>query len=202
MTTSTPLVRICVLVFSALIWCVPGAAGQTVNLRKEYAGTLRELSQALLERVVRDPHDRDYGALRCTHCSVLHTRAAEAVYPFAVVYKINNDSAYRDAAVRLGNWLIRQQEMDGSWKETPEEWTGTTTDQLLMMVLAYEHLSAALSPGERQEWKRAMEKTADYLTAVMRPEFASINYSPLCIRTVRWTVRGESDPTSGRRTGG
>ena len=78
--------------------------------------------------------------------------------------------------IRMGNWLIRQQEKDGSWKETPEEWTGTTTDQLLMMALAYEHLSGALSAGERREWLTAMEKAADYLTAVMSPEFASINY--------------------------
>lgn len=175
-TTATALVRICALLFFALIWCVPGAAGQTVNLRKEYTRTLRELSQALLQRVIGEPNDRDYGALRCAHCNVLHTRAAEAVYPFAVVYKISGDSAYRNAAVRLGNWLIRQQEKDGSWKETPEEWTGTTTDQLLMMVLAYEHLSGALSVEERQEWRTAMEKAADYLTAVMSPEFASINY--------------------------
>ena len=76
----------------------------------------------------------------------------------------------------LGNWLIRQQEKDGSWKETPEEWTGTTTDQLLMLLLAYDILEPKLKPAERTAWKTSMEKAADYLTAVMSPEFASINY--------------------------
>jgi hypothetical protein len=177
MTTPTAIRACwCALLLFALLRPVPEAMGQTVDLRKEYAATLRELSQALLERVIGDPRDRDYGAIRCAHCNVLHTRAAEAVYPFAVVYKISGDGAYRDAAIRMGNWLIRQQEKDGGWKETPEEWTGTTTDQLLMMVLAYEHLSGELSAGERQEWRTAIEKAADYLTAVMSPEFASINY--------------------------
>ncbi len=147
-----------------------------IALRKELASTLMEFVPALLSRQIPDKADANYGALRCDHCGVLHTRAAEALYPFAVASRISGDAQYARSAVALGDWLIKQQQKDGSWKETPEEWTGTTTDQLLMMVLAYSHLSGLLNERQRIAWKTSIEKAADYLTRVMTPEFASINY--------------------------
>jgi hypothetical protein len=152
------------------------AFGGIADLRKEYASTLCELSRALLDRQIRDSQSPDDGAIRCAHCNILHTRAAETVFPFARVFSITGDSAYLRAAIATGNWLIRQQEKDGSWKETPEEWTGTTTDQLLMMILAYESLNGNLSATDRSSWLGAIERAADYLANVMSPEFASINY--------------------------
>ncbi len=53
---------------------------------------------------------------------------------------------------------------------------GTTTDQLLMMLLSFDKISSSLTEKERNEWKSSMRKAADYLAAVMKPEFASINY--------------------------
>ena len=120
--------------------------------------------------------DPNYGAIKCAHCDVLHTRAAESVFPFTVAYKITGDRKYLNAAINVGNWLIKQQEEDGSWKETPEEWTGTSTDQLLMMVLAYQSISELLNETDIQSWKSSMKKSAEYLTGFMSPENASINY--------------------------
>lgn len=154
----------------------PAQAGGKVDLRKEYAATLLELSRALLDRQVIAPLEPQDGSIRCVHCDVLHTRAAESVFPFARAFHLTGDSAFGRAAIRTGNWLIRQQEPDGSWKETPEEWTGTTTDQMLMMVLAYEEIHSLLTAGEQRSWLSAIEHAADYLAAVMTPEFASINY--------------------------
>lgn len=149
---------------------------QQLYPRKEYAATLLQLNDALLKRQITDPADADYGAIKCRHCNVLHTRAAEAVYPFSVGYAISGDSAFLRAAIRAGSWLLKQQEPDGSWKETPEEWTGTTTDQLLMLLLAFDKLSGGLDETAQHTWKRGMDKAAAYLMAVMKPEFASINY--------------------------
>lgn len=130
-----------------LLVCVLALAhpAAKVDLRSEYASTMLELSRALLDRQVIAPSEPHDGAIRCAHCDVLHTRAAESVFPFALAFRLTGDSAFARAAVRAGNWLIRQQESDGSWKETPEEWTGTTTDQMLMMVLAYEEIRDVLT---------------------------------------------------------
>lgn len=95
---------------------------QKVNIKTEYAETLMQLTNALVKRQVISGIDA--GAIQCEHCHVLHTRAAEAMYPFAVVYGIKKDKHYLEAAKSAANWLMRQQQPDGSWKETPEEWTG------------------------------------------------------------------------------
>ena len=124
---------------------------------------LTELNAALLRCVQQDPESPDSGAIGCPYCHLCHTRAAEAVYPFAFEYQKTKDKTYRRAAVNLGNWLIRQQKDNGSWFETPETWTGTTTDQTLMLALAYPLLQPYLKQEEKQKWLVAIEKAADYL---------------------------------------
>jgi hypothetical protein len=149
---------------------------QDINLKKEYGEILVQLADVLLQHQLKDKGKPGFGALKCDYDGVLHTRASEAVYPFAVVYKITGNRKYLTAAIRTGNWLIGQQEQNGSWKETPEEWTGTTTDQVLMLMLAWEHVAPELSKAEKNSWRKAIHQAVDYLYRVMTPEFASINY--------------------------
>ncbi|UCH62510.1 MAG: hypothetical protein JSU77_12025 [Fidelibacterota bacterium] len=147
-----------------------------VSLKEECLETMYVLVDALLGFQVDDPASPDYGALQCPSCGVLHTRAAEAVYPLTVAYMHSGDDRYLSAARNLGNWLIRQQLPDGAWKETPEEWTGTSTDQLLMMTMAFPILTDSLNEKERISWRNSIRGAADYLVQVMSPDFASINY--------------------------
>ncbi len=152
------------------------AHGQPLTPKKAYASALLELADKLLALQRGREAGAACGALTCAHCDVLHTRAAEAVYPFAVAYRITGRPQYLLGAKLAADWLIRQQEKDGSWKETPEEWTGTTTDQLLMLLLAYEALGQELEKAEQSKWMESMRAAAAYLNRVMSPEFASINY--------------------------
>lgn len=149
---------------------------QQIHPKKEYAATVVPLADALIKRQMTDTKDANFGGIFCAYDKVWHTRAAEAMYPFYVSYSITKDQKYLSAAKLVAAWLIKQQQANGSWKETPEEWTGTTTDQLLMMLLTYEKISTLLTEKENGDWKRSMIKAADYLNSVMRPEFASINY--------------------------
>lgn len=169
-------------------------AADSPSLSEESLRTLLDLGRALRARQITNAASPDHGALRCGACNVLHTRAAEAVYPFAVLAARAGDPAAAAAAVDLGRWLIRQQQPDGSWKETPEEWTGTTTDQLLMLALAYERLGPILDPADQQSWTASMRKAADYLTAVMDPSFASINYCATAAATLATLHRLMPDP--------
>lgn len=163
-------------VAAVLLAGAPSAAAAEVSLRAEYALTLAELT-ASLERLQLGPEaGADAGALSCPHCHVRHTRAAEAVWPMAWQYTATGEARHLRALRALAAWLFRQQQPDGSWKETPEEWTGTTTDQLLMLVLAFREVSAQFDEPERQAWRQAIAGAADYLARVMSPEFASINY--------------------------
>ena len=155
------------------------ASPKTASIKKESLTTLYTLVNTLLSLQTKEKENSDFGAIFCKDCheeEIIHTRAAEAVFPFAVAFKHSGDKKFLTAAIHLGNWLIRQQETDGAWKETPEEWTGTTADQLLMMAAAFPILKKYLSDAETKAWKLSIEKAADYLVENMSPEFASINY--------------------------
>lgn len=153
-------------------------SAQSNQLKKESEKTLLVLAEALLKNQIHETGDASHGAIQCNECNVLHTRAAEAVYPFAVVYKLTGKNEYLRAAIDVGNWLIKQQLDEGQWKETPWEWTGTTADQLLMMVKSYPILEKHLTKQEQADWKKSIERAADYLVKYMSPDFASINYCP------------------------
>lgn len=168
------LILLALLAGTALVAAAEPA--KTVALRKEFADTLSVLVESLENLQLKEGGADKVGALECQHCGILHTRAAEAVFPMVVMFEETGDECHLRAARKLASWLIRLQEPDGSWKETPEEWTGTTTDQLLMFVLAYEKIADRLPPEERTAWLRAIEGATDYLAEVMTPEFASINY--------------------------
>lgn len=151
--------------------------GQTsVNLKNEFGKTLFELCNSLQKKQLLQIPDANFGAINCSECNLLHTRAAESVYPFLVAYKITGEENYFISAISLADWLIKQQQPDGSWKETPEEWTGTTTDQLFMLVLSYEQIKDKLDKQKSELWLNSIKKAADYLTAIMDNSFASINY--------------------------
>lgn len=186
----------CLLVLAFLLCGTAPAQdrAKSVSLRAEYSRTLIELSKTIMGLQVKDPSDPNHGAIQCVHCNVLHTRASESVYPLFVSFTITGDKKYLEAAKATAAWLFRQQEKDGSWKETPEEWTGTTTDQLLMLAESYDGIKQQLSDAERAAWLTAMKKAADYLVQVMTPEWASINYVATTTATLARVNRVVPDP--------
>ena len=163
----------CVFLFGLV---AEGCAQESHSLKDQSLQTMQVLNRALLKLQIIEKNDVNHGALNCPQCNILHTRAAEAVFPFAMEYKQTGDNKYLRAAIHLGNWLIKQQFPDGGWKETPEDWTGTTADQLLMMAQAYPIVLEHLTAEENTKWKNSIRKAAMYLVQVMSPDFASINY--------------------------
>ena len=151
---------------------------QKISLKNECFETLTVLSDALLNLQITDANDHDFGALKCPSCNVLHTRAAEAVYPFSIMFKETRNEKYLHAAIFVTNWLIKQQQPGGEWIETPWAWTGTTADQLLMITNSYPILKNHLTKDEQMKWENAMKYAADFLVKHMSPDFASINYCP------------------------
>lgn len=153
-------------------------SSEIVTLKDACLETLYTLANTLVDLQVTGKDDSHFGAIQCPECNIYHTRAAEAVYPFAVAYKHTGQENYLQAAINVGNWLIKQQLAEGEWKETPWEWTGTTADQLLMMAQSYPLLKERLSEQEKAVWENSIKRAADYLVKYMSPDFASINYCP------------------------
>ncbi len=166
------------LIVTSILAAVVAAAGISP------AQTFRETAFPLLQRLNgcvvsyqnTDVRSGEYGGIICPGENLYHTRAAEAMFPLAYEYSQTGDRKRLAQTLSLADWLIARQEDDGSWKETPEEWTGTTTDQLLMMLLTYPLVKNRLTRSADSRWLSTMRKAADYLARVMDNRFASINY--------------------------
>lgn len=156
-----------VLAFACGFAASPAVAGSD-----ERADLLLRLCDRLLTVQIDDPDSPDYGALRCPSTNPelhpLHSRAAEAMYPLAVAFELTGHEKYREAAVRLGDWLVSIQQPTGEWGERwPDHdgWTGTTVDQLISLAGAYPRLAAVLEPEQRAAWIRAITRSAAYVQA-------------------------------------
>ncbi|WP_237739816.1 hypothetical protein [Pedobacter arcticus] len=170
-----------------------------------YQATLRSLCDVLLTTQINSPTDPNFGALVCPSVNPddhpIHSRSAEAVYPFSVAYKLTNKPEYRDAAIKLGNWLIKNQDLrgekKGGWSESwpdPQQkgWYGTTTDQLISLAGSYAILKPWLSPAEINEWNYAMTLAADYIVRTF--PIGNVNYNPTGAATLLYTYHVTDKP--------
>jgi hypothetical protein len=149
---------------------------EVISFKDECLKNLYVLTNDLIRLQELNPESENYGALYCEACSDYHTRASEAVLPFAVAYKESGEEKYLTSAISTGEWLVDQQQPNGSWYETPSTWTGTTTDQLLMMSAAYPILKDKLSEEQQERWKTSIKRASDWIVENMNHKFASINY--------------------------
>lgn len=153
-------------------------AQEKVNPKEEYIETLTLLCDALLTLQITENTNSNCGALQCNYCNVFHTRSGEAVFPFAYLYEITHEKKYLDAALSIGDWLIKYQNDDGAWEEGATKWKGTTNDILLMMCMAYPILYEKLTDEQKIKWQLSIKKSADFLVPFISPFRCSINYSP------------------------
>jgi len=159
-----------------LLFIIPCRGKEKVSLKEKFTWSLYVLADDLINIQNANSADDNFGALYCKTCSDYHTRASESVLPFAVAFKESGNGKYLSAAISTGDWLIKQQQPDGAWFETPSTWTGTTADQLLMMAAAYPILKDKLGIEKAAVWKKSIKNAADWIVKNMNHEFASINY--------------------------
>ena len=170
----------CILQFSL----IPAQKKLVTEAEQSYLEVLTQLSESLLKQQNKDKTSSEYGGILDPENAIYYTRAAEAVYPFTVMYQYTSDKKYRSAALAVGEWLITKQEQNGAWIENPWTWTGTTADQLLMMAAAYPELKKHLDRKAQIRWEKSMHEAGLYLVDKMRPDWASINYVPTSAATM------------------
>jgi len=162
-------------VFCAFCFVVQGVAAQEPE--KEVERFLLELCRSLLADQEQDRSSEHFGAIRCPSTNPLphgyHVRAAEAVFPFAVLARRAQSKEerrrFREAAFALGDWLVAQQQSDGSWLETPHQWWGTTANQLLCLAGADIVLGKMLDSDRRSNWESALRRAGDFLILRFHP---------------------------------
>jgi hypothetical protein len=171
------------VLFALLLAPLSTAAGQP--LQDRYLGVLERMADQLVSTQITDPNDPDHGALVSPstnpQLNPRHSRAAEAVYPLAVMYKHSGDRKYVVSAMILGNWLLGIQQEDGAWGENwPDHdgWTGTTADQLISLAGALELIGPELAEDDRRDWSQGITLAANYSLDRFGPGRSNINYIP------------------------
>ena len=146
------------------------------SFRGECLAVMLRLCEALSRLQVHGPADA--GAIRDPACGVLHSRGAEAMFPFAVAFKATGEPRWLSGALAAGDWLVGRQEGDGSWRETPGTWQGTTTDQLLALCCARRAIESAGTPirDRADAWGPAIGKAADFIAGWASEATAHVNY--------------------------
>lgn len=175
--------RIFLLLFTLLSFNLSGQ-------ENTYKSTLILFCNTLLNTQIKVSSDKNFGALVCPSLNPgnhpLHSRAAESVYPFAIAWKLTGNVKYRDAAIQLGNWLIKIQETSGKkaggWSEEwpdPDQkfWFGTTSDQIISLAGAYPILKDYLSDSEIESWNKSIYNAAEFIR-INFPMGSNINYNP------------------------
>jgi hypothetical protein len=188
-----------------LLFLILISSGNLFAQKDAYQATLQSLCDVLLTTQINTPDDPNFGALVCPSLNPenhpVHSRAAEAMYPFAIAYKLSKKPEYRDAAIKLGNWLIKIQQTSGKhaggWSESwpdPEQkgWHGTTTDQLISMAGAYSIVKPWLSKAEIEKWNHSMSLGADYIVATF--PIGNVNYNPTGAATLLYTYQVSNKP--------
>ncbi len=180
-----------------LAFLLTAVSGRALDAK--YATTLITLCDSLLATQITDPASADCGALVCPSTNPqihpLHSRAAEAVYPFAVAWRRTHDTRYRSAAVMLARWLIGKQQPRGAWGEAwpnYDGWTGTTADQLISLAGAYPILRDELTPADRTAWEGSMRRAAAFIVQTF--PVGNINYHPTGAVALLLTAEALHDP--------
>lgn len=194
--TKSILISARLLIISViLLFPVRIFSSDQVSIKDSLKNNLIILADDLIKLQEQNISNSNYGAFWCEACKDFHTRASEAVLPLVVAFKETDNQKYLNSAIATGNWLINQQKENGSWFETPSEWTGTTTDQLLMMAAAYPLIKNYLTEIEALKWKNSIKNAADWIVENMNHEFASINYCATSTATLALVYKLIPDPS-------
>jgi hypothetical protein len=193
-----------------LVACLPLLSADALATKRgggwesSYEATLRALCDALLSTQITNPADPNRGALVCPSINPekhpLHSRAAEAVYPLAVLFQRTGAARYRDASLLLGRWLFGRQRDDGGWVEETNGttgWTGTTADQLISLAGAYSILKSHMPAADRPRWERSIRAAADFVARTF-PR-GNVNYQPTGAVALALAAEALGDPSPAWR---
>lgn len=137
---------------------------------------LERLLKGLLPLIETNPLSPEKGGLLCRCCEDYHTRGGEAAFPFVVLGKRIADDDMVDTGLRLADWLVRRQNHDGSWTESPGMWTGTTVFQLMALAGVMEAWGSNLSVERRERFGQAVHRAAGWVLENIRFRRATTNY--------------------------
>lgn len=132
--------------------------------------SLRQLikcSEMIIQEQVTTPDDPDYGAIRNPESIRLCEASGEAVYPLALAHQASRRAVFGVAAIRLGNWVIRQYFETAVRKASSKKSPLRLANNLHALSLAFPHLKIHFQPQTKRLWKRYFMCVGESLIKLM-----------------------------------
>lgn len=141
---------------------------------------IRQWGSALLQLQIDNPSQKAlHGGIMCPACGAIHARCGDAVFPFLYLADRTKDLRYRDAAIRVMEWMENTVSMpDGSWLNeiTVSDWKGTTVFAAVALAEALVHFGHLLDNATKKKWNDRLQRAADYVYRNFHLDYGNINY--------------------------
>jgi hypothetical protein len=168
-------------------------------IAKQMHAQLDRLIAGLLPYQEKDFDHPDGGALHCPFHRCFHTRCGEAAFPMVFAGISNNDALLVQKGLLLCDWLVRQQNADGSWHETPDTWKGTTVFQLLALAAVVQQAPACLTPGRAYAYRQALVRACGWVCRNVSLRSMTTNYVAGAAAALAVADRAVPDNAAWRR---
>ncbi len=159
-----------------------------MDMKKESLELLIRFCDTILWEQITTENDSNYGAIREPLSINLCPVGGEAIYPLTVAYQSTRMKKYGLAALRLMNWVIRNQNHDGTWSPQAELSVNPTSQQILMLALSYPILKEILPNKSRQVFLQALLKGGQVLSKTTQKTFSELPTSWLAETVAAFAV--------------
>lgn len=124
---------------------------------------LTKLTEALRKKVILPPSLDSGGILYDSWTNGFPSRGGEASFPMVYQGIINQDKELQETGLLLADWLVDQQNEDGSWDETPGNWKGTSVFQTMALAALTDIGHKKLSEQRSNNYRQSLTKSADFI---------------------------------------
>jgi hypothetical protein len=149
-------------------------------LRADITALLRDWCDGLVKLQIDDPaRPERHGALACPACADIHGRCGDAAYPLLAMAKLSGDPRYRNAAVRLVEWMKNVESPDGAWTNdlSPKSWKGITVFGAIALGQALQRYGDLLDRQTRDRWTARLRKAGQFIHANFKLGYSNANYT-------------------------
>jgi hypothetical protein len=137
---------------------------------------LEELVKGLSRHLVTDENSDEEGSLFCQYHGDHHTRGGEAAFPFVYLGNRTNDNLVIQKGISLADWLLKRQNEDGSWDESPGSWKGTTVFQLMALAALVDMGRPVLPESRIRSYEKAVTNASEWVCKNINFRRVTTNY--------------------------
>jgi hypothetical protein len=137
---------------------------------------LEKFVKGLSRHLVTNENSDEEGSLFCQYHGDHHTRGGEAAFPFVYLGNLTNDNLMIQKGISLADWLLKRQNEDGSWDESPGSWKGTTVFQLMAIAALVDTCRPVIPETRIIFYENAVRNASEWVCKNIKFRRVTTNY--------------------------